>query len=561
MGGICKVNKEDLKYAIQKIDYWYKKHIKFLTIITVPFNTACIFSDIIDKASKNGERVLYVWGKERENRELVNSIREFNSQITYSYFKESDSNSQLTFVNYNSLRNLNNQYDLVIFDDITYFSNISNEKLFEYVREYENMGKRIIVYNIERLPIIGEKIELSAYNYEQPFVEPRVMTTRIDLNIDIPYSLYDLTVERDGFDTVIIRGCQVFPTQIAYQVVNLENNLGRGGMRQEVINIPPNTLNGDYPPKIPEDPEKPLPPPTSGVVLPQPIVPEYIIVHQGVPDDPSAPNYKVPFKDYIKNVASCEIYSTWTNSAIRANIFCIISFTLNRIYTEWYRGKGKNFDITSSTAYDHAFAYGRNFYDNISQIVDEIFSTYVRRIGRKQPLLTQYCDGKRVSCPEWLSQWGSQKLGVQGKVPYEILRYYYGNNIELVTAEKVAGSPQSYPGRPLTIGSSGSAVRTIQSQLNRIARNYPLIPRVAEDGIYGPKTAEAVKTFQQIFGLPQTGVVDYATWYKISDVYVGVTRIAELTTTESSRIVRQNMFIPPIIPGLDNKRGIPKFYY
>ncbi|MDB2158132.1 S8 family serine peptidase [Clostridium butyricum] len=384
----------------------------------------------------------------------------------------------------------------------------------------------------------------------------------LDPNINqIPYSLYDLTVERDGFDTVIIRGCQVFPTQIAYQVVNLENNLGRGGMRQEVINIPPNTLNGDYPPKIPEDPEKPLPPPTSGVVLPQPIVPEYIIVHQGVPDDPSAPNYKVPFKDYIKNVASCEIYSTWTNSAIRANIFCIISFTLNRIYTEWYRGKGKNFDITSSTAYDHAFAYGRNFYDNISQIVDEIFSTYVRRIGRKQPLLTQYCDGKRVSCPEWLSQWGSQKLGVQGKVPYEILRYYYGNNIELVTAEKVAGSPQSYPGRPLTIGSSGSAVRTIQSQLNRIARNYPLIPRVAEDGIYGPKTAEAVKTFQQIFGLPQTGVVDYATWYKISDVYVGVTRIAELTTTESSRIVRQNMFIPPIIPGLDNKRGIPKFYY
>ncbi|MEW9925714.1 hypothetical protein AB2T63_17655 [Clostridium butyricum] len=191
MGGICKVNKEDLKYVIQKIDYWYKKHIKFLTIITVPFNTACIFSDIIDKASKNGERVLYVWGKERENRELVNSIREFNSQITYSYFKESDSNSQLTFVNYNSLRNLNNQYDLVIFDDITYFSNISNEKLFEYVREYENIGKRIIVYNIERLPIIGEKIELSAYNYEQPFVEPRVMTTRIDLNIDIPYSLYD----------------------------------------------------------------------------------------------------------------------------------------------------------------------------------------------------------------------------------------------------------------------------------------------------------------------------------------------------------------------------------
>ncbi|NOW87910.1 peptidoglycan hydrolase-like amidase [Clostridium beijerinckii] len=376
-----------------------------------------------------------------------------------------------------------------------------------------------------------------------------------------PYSSYDITVEKAGFNPVVIRGCQVFPTRVAYQIVNLESNLGRGSMRQEVINIQPPVLNGNYPPKIPEDPEKPLPPPTSGVVLPEPVVPEYVIVHQGVPDDPSAPNYKVPFKDYIKNVASCEIYSTWTNSAIRANIFCIISFTLNRIYTEWYRGKGKNFDITSSTAYDQAFNYGRNIYDNISQIVDEVFSTYVKRTGKKQPLFTQYCDGKSVTCPQWLSQWGSQELAQQGKAPFEILKYYYGNDIELVTAEKVAGRPMSYPGYNLVIGESGPEVKAIQGQLNRIARDYPLIPKVAEDGLYGPKTAEAVKTFQQIFGLPQTGIVDYATWYKISDVYVGVTRLSELTTTESSRIVRQNMFIPPIIPGLDNKRGIPKFYY
>nr|WP_312292133.1 peptidoglycan-binding domain-containing protein [Clostridium chromiireducens] len=376
-----------------------------------------------------------------------------------------------------------------------------------------------------------------------------------------PYSEYDITVERDGFEAIVIRGCQVFPTQIAYQICNLETNLGRGPMRQEIINVQPNTLNGDYPPKIPEDPEKPLPPPTSGVVLPQPVVPEFIIVHQGVPNDASAPNYKVPFKEYIKNVASCEIYSTWTGSAIRANIFCIISFTLNRIFTEWYRGKGKNFDITSSTAYDHAFNYGRNIYDNISEIVDEIFSTYVRRIGRKQPLLTQYCDGKRVSCPDWLSQWGSQALGTQGKVPYEILRNYYGNDIELVTAEKVTGSPRSYPGYDLTIGASGPPVRTIQGQLNRIARNYPLIPKLVEDGRYGPKTAQSVKTFQQIFTLPQTGVVDYATWYKISDVYVGVTRIAELNTTESSRGFKGYEFIPPVIPGFEDERDIPRFYY
>jgi minor extracellular serine protease Vpr len=377
----------------------------------------------------------------------------------------------------------------------------------------------------------------------------------------IPYSLYDIRVERNGFEPIIIIGCQVFPTQVAYQICNLETSLGRGDMRQEIIEIQPNTLNGNFPPKIPEEVDKPLPPPTSGVVLPQPIIPEYIIVHQGSPNDLSAPNYKVPFKDYIKNVASCEIYSTWNTSAIRANVFCMISFTLNRIYTEWYRGKGKNFDVTSSTAYDHAFNYGRNIYDNLSVIIDEIFSTYIRRIGKKQPLLAQYCDGKSVKCPEWLSQWGSQSLATQGKVPYEILKYYYGNDIELVTAEKVAGSPQSYPGYDLTIGSSGEPVKTIQGQLNRIARNYPLIPKVPEDGQFGQNTAEAVKVFQGVFTLPQTGIVDYATWYKISDVYVGVTRIAELTTTESSRLWRGNEFIPPLVSNLDNKREIPKFYY
>lgn len=191
MGGVCKVKKEDLKYAIQKIDYWYKKHIKFLTIITVPFNTACVFSNIIHKLSEKDEKVLYVWGKEIENRELINSIREINSNITYSYARDSKNDTDLTFIHYKNLMNVSKQYDLVIFDDITYFSDVRNEKLFEYVREYENIGKRIIIYSIEKLPLIGEKVELSAYNYQQPFAEPRIMTTRIDLNKDIPYSLYD----------------------------------------------------------------------------------------------------------------------------------------------------------------------------------------------------------------------------------------------------------------------------------------------------------------------------------------------------------------------------------
>ena len=353
---------------------------------------------------------------------------------------------------------------------------------------------------------------------------------------NVPYSLYDVLVERDGFSPVSIRGVQVFPQSTALQKVSLQENANRSS-RAEIIIIQPNTLIGNFPAKIPESPDKPLPPPTGGVVLPKPVVPEFITVHQGSPNDASAPNYRVPYKDYIKNVASCEIYSTWTESTIRANVFCIISFTLNRIYTEWYRGKGKNFDITSSTAYDHAFNYGRNIYDSISAIVDEIFSTYIRRFGRKQPLLTQYCDGKNVTCPQWLSQWGSKYLGDQGYIPYDILTYYYGNDIELTTAEQVSGSPSSYPGFDLTVGSNGESVRQTQEFLNRIAQNYPLIPKVAVDGTYGEATAEAVRVFQGIFNLPKTGVVDYATWYRISDIYVGVTRIAELRS--------ENIFYPP----------------
>ena len=353
---------------------------------------------------------------------------------------------------------------------------------------------------------------------------------------NVPYSLYDVLVERDGFSPVSIRGVQVFPQSTALQKVSLQENANRSS-RAEIIIIQPNTLIGNFPAKIPESPDKPLPPPTGGVVLPKPVVPEFITVHQGSPNDASAPNYRVPYKDYIKNVASCEIYSTWPESTIRANVFCIISFTLNRIYTEWYRGKGKNFDITSSTAYDHAFNYVRNIYDSISAIVDEIFSTYIRRFGRKQPLLTQYCDGKNVTCPQWLSQWGSKYLGDQGYIPYDILTYYYGNDIELTTAEQVSGSPSSYPGFDLTVGSNGESVRQIQEFLNRIAQNYPLIPKVAVDGTYGEATAEAVRVFQGIFNLPKTGVVDYATWYRISDIYVGVTRIAELRS--------ENIFYPP----------------
>ncbi|GIM28985.1 spore cortex-lytic protein [Clostridium polyendosporum] len=357
----------------------------------------------------------------------------------------------------------------------------------------------------------------------------------------VPYSLCDIKIEREGFAPVFIRGSQIFPERIALQQANLQETRTA---RQEgqIILIQPNRLVGNFPPKIPEDPEKPLPPPVGTVVLPEPVVPEFVVVHQGVPDDPAAPNYTVRYKDYIKNVASSEIFATWPDTTIRANVYCIVSFTLNRIYTEWYRGKGKNFDITSSTAYDHAFSFGRNIYDNISSIVDEIFATYIKRFGRKQPLLTQYCDGQKVQCPGWLTQWGSKYLGDQGRAPYEILTNFYGTDIELRRAEEVEGIPTSYPGYTLTIGARGEPVRTVQEFLNRIAENYPLIPKVPVDGVYGPATQEAVKVFQSVFNLPQTGNVDYATWYRISDIYVGVTKIAELR--RSSGIER--IFFPPI---------------
>ena len=196
--------------------------------------------------------------------------------------------------------------------------------------------------------------------------------------------------------------------------------------------------------------------------------------------------------------------------------------------TNWYRNQGYDFTITSSTAFDHKWIPQRNVFDTISEVVDELFGSYLSRPNVRQPILTQYCDGKLVSCPEWMTQWGSKYLGDQGYAPIEILRYYYGENMYINTAEQIAGIPASWPGYDLTIGSSGDKVRQMQEQINRIARDYPSIPTIAADGQYGESTAAAVRKFQNVFGLPETGVVDYPTWYKISEIYVGVSRIAEL---------------------------------
>lgn len=338
-----------------------------------------------------------------------------------------------------------------------------------------------------------------------------------------PYSEYTLTISAPGYETAVINNTQLLAGETAVQPVQL---VPLETAPSDIV-IPAHTLYGEYPPKIPEDEIKPVS--ESGeIVLSRVVIPETVVVHTGPPTDASAKNYYVPYKDYIKNVASSEIYATWPESTIIANVLAIMSFTLNRVYTEWYRNKGFNFTITNSTAYDHFFVPGRNVYESISEVVDTIFTNFLSRPNVRQPILTQYCDGSRVTCPQWMSQWGSKTLGEQGYEPIEILRYYYGDDMYINTAEQISGIPSSWPGSNLTIGSRGQKVMQMQEQLNRIARNYPALPTIAVDGIYGPATANAVKEFQKIFGLPQTGIVDYRTWYKISEIYVGVSRIAEL---------------------------------
>lgn len=339
-----------------------------------------------------------------------------------------------------------------------------------------------------------------------------------------PYSEYNFTIQAEGYSSLTISGAQILTDATALQNIRMTPQVPAG--RSPIV-VPPHTLYGDFPPKIAESEIKDLTE-TGEVVLSRVVIPETIVVHDGPPSDRSARNYYVPFKEYIKNVASSEIYATWPESTIIANCLAITSFTLNRVFTEWYRNKGYDFTITSSTAYDHFFVYGRNIFESISEVVDTIFSNYLSRPGVLQPILTQYCDGKRVSCPNWMSQWGSKDLGEQGYAPIEIIRYYYGDDMYINSAEQISGIPSSWPGADLIIGSSGQKVQQMQEQLNRISDNYPAIPKIAADGIYGSRTADAVRTFQRIFNLPQTGIVDYATWYKISQIYVGVSRIAEL---------------------------------
>lgn len=341
-----------------------------------------------------------------------------------------------------------------------------------------------------------------------------------------PYANYTIEITAPGYEKVVIEGTQILPEVESIQPVKMIPQEIETEPEEDIV-IPSHTLYGDYPPKIEEDEIKDIEE-TGEIVLSRVVIPETIVVHDGTPDQ-AARNYYVPYRDYIKNVVSSEIYATWPESTIYANTLAIMSFTLNRVYTEWYRNRGYNFTITSSTAYDQKWIYGRNIYRNIDYLVDSIFANYLSRPGVRQPIFTSYCNGTTTTCGG-LSQWGSKYLGDQGYSAIEILRYYYGSNMFINTANQIAGIPSSWPGYNLTVGSRGSKVQQMQAQLNRIAQNYPALPRITADGIYGPRTAEAVRTFQRIFGLPQSGIVDYPTWYKISAIFVGVSRISEAGT-------------------------------
>ena len=271
-----------------------------------------------------------------------------------------------------------------------------------------------------------------------------------------------------------------------------------------------------------------------------PVIPDYITVHLGRPNS-DAPNVRVPFTDYIKNVASSEIYPTWPENALRANIYAQISFALNRIFTEYYRSRGYNFDITNSTAYDQAYVDGRDIFTNISRIVDELFNDYVTKGNQIQPYFTEYCDGRTVTC-KGLSQWGTVTLANQGRTPYQILQNYYGNDVNIVRNAPVKNIMESYPGTLLRLGSVGEDVRTIQRQLNRIRQNYPAIPSIPNaNGYFDAATQAAVRKFQSIFNLAVDGIVGKSTWYKVKQIYNAVKKVSELysegiTMSEVERI-------------------------
>ncbi len=340
-----------------------------------------------------------------------------------------------------------------------------------------------------------------------------------------PYSEYNLRIRADGYRSVTINRTQILAKETAIHELSLTPVSKRDS--DEYYNIPKHVLCGEYPPKIAEDEVKHFPA-FEEAGQPNVVIPDTIVVHNGPPTDSSARNYQIKYRDYIKSAASCGIYATWSNAALEANILAIMSFTLNRIYTEWYRNKGYLFTITGSGAYDQKWTPHMTVYERISLLVDSIFSNYLSRPAVVQPIFTQCSDGHLIKSPNWLSKWGSKSLGDAGYPAIHILRKYYGDSIYINTAGAVSGSPSSWPGTTLNEGSGGDKVRRSQLWLNAISTIYTQIPKSSPDGNYGKKTKDAVIHFQKIFCLPQTGAVDFRTWYQISAVYLSLNRMSEL---------------------------------
>lgn len=369
-------------------------------------------------------------------------------------------------------------------------------------------------------------------NGETRTVPLETVDKRYSLNKEFtgtPYVAYNVLAQTEGFDSVFVSDIPVYDGEKAVLPIVLVPMQGQQrSQTQTEIPIGAPAVSMDEERRQEGETESEVP-----YVLRQVVIPNPITVHLGTPAS-SASNVQVSFPDYVKNVASSEIYPTWPDAALRANIYAIITFALNRVYTEWYRGKGYNFDITNSTAYDQYFIYGRPIYESVSRIVDEIFNEYVRRAGQNAPYFTSFCNGTTSTC-QGMSQWGTVTLANQGKTPIDILRTYYPDDIEIAETNIMTNMLTSYPGTPLRSGSTGLDVQTIQTYLNRIRRNYPAIPAITDEpGVFGESTRAAVTRFQNIFNLASDGIVGKSTWYKISTLYAAVTRLAELDSEGNS---------------------------
>ncbi|MFV0342163.1 MAG: LysM peptidoglycan-binding domain-containing protein [Anaerocolumna sp.] len=388
-------------------------------------------------------------------------------------------------------------------------------------------GVRVGIWN-EEGELVMNLVTNSSGNTEQIALEAIDRSLSLDPSYTgSPYSSYNLIAEANGFNTLQVSSVQIFDGEYAIQPVTLYPMLGgqRAPMVQKIV-------IGKHGVEMTE-PRNQVGTMTSPRIFQQVFIPSPITVHLGAPSS-SATNVQVPFTDYVKNVASSEIYPTWPKESLEANIYVIITYALNRVYTQWYRSRGYNFDITNSTAYDQYYVYGRTIYESISIIVDEIFNQYVRREGQNAPYFTSFCNGTTATC-DGLSQWGTVDLANQGMDSLKILRYYYPDDIEIATTDIITNVVESYPGTPLKLGSTGRSVELMQIYLNRIRKNYPAIPEITDEaGVFGSTTEAAVKKFQSIFNLTSDGIIGKSTWYKISSIYVAITKLASLDSEGST---------------------------